>query len=105
MTDPHDRSPVDQATIDGWRINYGLDKRTPAAAARWWNDNLQGRAPAGCVAALGVALDELDALRKDAERYRWLRDKARTAHAVSVIQRMPGEMNAAIDAAMAHGNA
>jgi hypothetical protein len=63
MTDPHDREPVDQATIDCWRANYGLDKRTPAEAAKWWSDNMRGLAPSGCVAALGVALDELEALR------------------------------------------
>ena len=73
MSDPHDREPVDQATIDCWRANYGLDKRTPAQAAQWWSENMRGFAPSGCVAALGVALDELAALRKDAERYRWLR--------------------------------
>ena len=72
MSDPHDREPVGQATIDCWRVNYGLDKRTPAEAAQWWSDNLRGLAPSGCVAALGVALDELDALRKDAARYRHL---------------------------------
>ena len=75
MSDPHDREPVDQATIDCWRTNYGLDKRTPAQAASWWGDNLRGLAPSGCVAALGVALDELDALRKDAERYRWIKSR------------------------------
>jgi hypothetical protein len=63
LGDPHDREPVDQATIDCWRANYGLDKRTPADAAKWWSDNMRGLAPAGCVAALGVALDELEALR------------------------------------------
>ena len=72
MSDPHDREPIDQATIDCWRTNYGLDKRTPAQAARYWSEACAGMAPAGAVAALGVALDELDAERKDAERYRWL---------------------------------
>jgi hypothetical protein len=72
MSDPPDREPVDQSTIDCWRENYGLDKRTPAEAEKWWIDSMRGLAPSGCVAALGVALDELDALRKDAERYRWL---------------------------------
>jgi hypothetical protein len=72
MSDPHDREPIDQATIDCWRIKYGLDKRTPADAAKWWHENMRGFAPSGCVAALGVALDELAALRQDAERYRWL---------------------------------
>ena len=65
MTDPHDREPIDDGTIRTWRINYGLDKRTPAQAAQWWYDNFDGKAPAGAVAALGVALDELDALRKE----------------------------------------
>jgi hypothetical protein len=68
MSDPHDREPIDQATIDCWRINYGLDKRTPAQAAQWWSDNLRGLAPSGCVAALGVALDELEALRNELAR-------------------------------------
>lgn len=63
MSDPHDREPIDQATINTWRINYGLDKRTPAQAAQWWHDNCQGLAPPGCVAALGIALDEIEALR------------------------------------------
>lgn len=61
----HEAEPVDQATIDCWRVNYGLDKRTPAEAAKWWGDNLRGLAPSGCVAALGVALEELDALRTE----------------------------------------
>ncbi len=74
LSDPHDREPIDQATIDCWRINYGLDKRTPAEAARYWADTCAGMAPAGAVAALGVALDELAAERKDAERYRWLKE-------------------------------
>lgn len=63
MSDPHNREPIEQSVIDGWRINYGLDKRTPAQAAQWWHDNCDGRAPAGAVAALGIVLDELEALR------------------------------------------
>lgn len=63
MTDPHDRDPIDQGTLDAWRATYGLDKRTPRDAAQWWSDSLRGLAPAGAVAALGVALDDLDALR------------------------------------------
>jgi ABC-type dipeptide/oligopeptide/nickel transport system permease component len=66
MTDPHDREPIDDATIAAWRMNYGLDKRTPAQASKWWADAMLGMAPAGCVAALGVALDELESLRKEA---------------------------------------
>ena len=65
MSDPHDREPIAKATIDCWRVNYGLDKRTPRDAAQWWHDNLGGHAPSGCVAALGVALDEIDRLNAE----------------------------------------
>jgi hypothetical protein len=68
LSDPHDREPVDQATIDCWRINYWLDKRTPADAARYWADRCSGMAPAGAVAALGIALDDLAALRLELAR-------------------------------------
>ena len=108
MSDPHDREPVDQATIDCWRANYGLDKRTPAEAAKWWSDRMRGLAPSGCVAALGVALDELAALRKDAERYRWLRDEE-GAHAIfSALYfntQTPEQLDAELDAAIARTRA
>jgi hypothetical protein len=50
-----------------WEIGYGLGKRTPEEAFRWWNDNNHGMAPAGAVAALGLCLAEIKALR-EAER-------------------------------------
>ena len=43
---------------------------------------------------------EVLTLRKDAERYRWLRDKATTGRAVQLVQWMPGEMDAKVDDAM-----
>ena len=43
---------------------------------------------------------DLVTLRKDAERYRWLRDKATTGRAVQLVQWMPGEMDAKVDDAM-----
>ena len=43
---------------------------------------------------------ELLTLRKDADRYRWLRDKATTGKAVQLVQWMPGEMDAKVDDAM-----
>jgi hypothetical protein len=43
--------------INRWRINYGLDNRSPDEAARWWNENLNGMSPAGAVAALAVRAD------------------------------------------------
>jgi hypothetical protein len=55
---------ITQDMIDCWRINYGLDKRTPEEAMRYWHANLDGLAPAGAVAALGLALDEIDRLRQ-----------------------------------------
>ncbi|MGL4651467.1 MAG: hypothetical protein ACRC1H_18825 [Caldilineaceae bacterium] len=56
---------ITQDVIDCWRINYGLDKRSPAEAAKWWSERHDGLAPSGAVAALGAALDEIDRLRAD----------------------------------------
>ena len=50
------------------RANYGLDTRNPNEAENYWSERCAGMAPAGAVAALGFALLELEALRKDAER-------------------------------------
>ena len=47
--------------IATWRTNYGLDRRTPEEAMRWWSDNNIGQAPAGAVAALGLCLEAIDA--------------------------------------------
>lgn len=47
--------------IETWRINYGLDTRSPEDAARWWADRYDGLAPAGAVAAFGYLLKERDA--------------------------------------------
>ena len=76
---------VSKDMIDCWRANYGLDSQTPADAARYWSERFAGMAPAGAVAALGLALAEVEALRKDAGRYRWLRSRlcAKPAKAVS----------------------
>ena len=54
---------ITAAVIDCWRINYGLDTRSPADAARYWSDTCAGMAPAGAVAALGLALAEIERLR------------------------------------------
>lgn len=55
--------PITQDMIDAWRINYGLEKRSPQDAMRWWHDQSNGMAPAGAVAALGMCLIELERLR------------------------------------------
>lgn len=47
---------IDAETIRVWRINYGLDTRTPEQAGRWWSGEMHGCAPAGAVAALGLCL-------------------------------------------------
>jgi hypothetical protein len=52
-----------------------------------------------------AAADEIEALRKDAERYRWLRDEAFQATAARIVQMLPGHMDAEIDAAMKGANA
>jgi hypothetical protein len=49
--------------IECWKANYGLDKRTPEDAMRWWHDSCNGMAPAGAVAALGLCLIEIERLR------------------------------------------
>ena len=58
---------VTDELIKAWEINYGLSKRTPEEACRWWSDNNHGMAPAGAVAALGLCIAEIKALR-EAER-------------------------------------
>ena len=55
----------------------------------------------GIVAEIAALRQECESLRKDAERYRWLRDTATTGRAVQLVQWMPGEMDAKIDAEMA----
>jgi hypothetical protein len=51
--------------IRDWKVNYGLDQRSPADAMRWWNDNMNGMAPAGAVAALGLLIQEREALKAE----------------------------------------
>jgi hypothetical protein len=58
---------IDAKMVADWRINYGLDTRTPAEAMRWWHDNMDGKAPAGAVAALGLCIDEIERLRAENE--------------------------------------
>lgn len=53
---------IDAETIRVWRINYGLDTRTPEEAMRWWAREMHGCAPAGAVAALGICLNEIERL-------------------------------------------
>lgn len=58
--------------IETWRINYGLDKRSPEDAARWWSDKYDGLAPAGAVAAFGYLLEARDAdLRAKSTKPQW----------------------------------
>lgn len=54
---------IDTDMIRCWRINYGLDIRTPEEAMRWWHEHNNGMAPAGAVAALGLCLNEIERLR------------------------------------------
>lgn len=119
--------------LSDWRANYGLDKRTPIKAMHWWQDNMDGMAPAGVVAALGLCINEIerltaerDELRRqlaeaelDAQRYRWLRGDSCPDHSVRWTQwevrcwRAPkwtadlrrSALDVAIDAAMGGGDA
>lgn len=71
---------IDAETIRTWRINYGLDTRTPEQAMRWWSGEMHGCAPAGAVAALGLCLDEIDRLRAENSKLR--RSQSRDVHYV-----------------------
>jgi hypothetical protein len=62
--------PVDETLISDWRINYGLDARSPADAMRWWHQNMDGKCPAGAVAALGLCINEIEHLRAELETER-----------------------------------
>jgi len=61
-------------------------------------------APSLVPALLCEAANEIEALRKDAERYRWLRDEAFQATAARIVQMLPGHMDAEIDSAMNGAN-
>lgn len=63
MSEEENLFDIDEETIQVWRINYGLDERSPADAMRWWETNL-GSAPSGAVAALGLCLDEIEKLQR-----------------------------------------
>jgi len=56
---------LDDETIRCWRINYKLDTLTPEGAGCWWHSQMNGLAPAGAVAALGLALEEIERLKKE----------------------------------------
>lgn len=66
---------ITQDMVDCWSTNYGLDTRSPEEAARFWDESIYGMAPAGAVAALGMLIQERQAMRNDAERYRYLRNR------------------------------
>lgn len=53
---------VDAKMLNDWRTNYNLVGRTPAEAMRWWHDHMNGKAPAGAVAALGLCINEIERL-------------------------------------------
>ena len=56
---------ISSEMIKTWKINYGLDKRTPEEAGRWWNEHMAGVAPYGAVTALGLCLEEIDSLKAE----------------------------------------
>lgn len=93
--------------IRDWRINYGLDERSPRDAMRWWWERMRG-APAGAVAALGVCLIEIEALRaevealrKDAERYAFAKTLEGQVVAMETFKNLgAAALDETIDAAM-----
>jgi hypothetical protein len=93
--------PVDAKLINDWRINYGLDTRSPADAMRWWHDNMEGKCPAGAVAALGLCIEEIERLQAELAEARRDAEAARADYrcALQYIDRLRNERDAAIDAA------
>lgn len=69
---------IDDETINCWRINYGLDARTPEEAFRWWHEHMNGMAPAGAVAALGICLQEIFKIKAAAENILFKLEKSAT---------------------------
>jgi hypothetical protein len=74
---------IDHDMIACWKVNYGLDTRTPADAMRYWDERCNGMAPAGAVAALGLCIEHIERLRaelaearRDAEHWREARRSA-----------------------------
>jgi hypothetical protein len=73
--------------LSDWRANYGLDKRTPIKAMHWWQDNMDGKAPAGVVAALGLCINEIERLTAERDELRddnaklngWMEEEAQAA--------------------------
>jgi hypothetical protein len=56
---------IDHDMIACWKVNYGLDTRTPADAMRYWDERCNGMAPAGAVAALGLCIEHIERLRAE----------------------------------------
>lgn len=83
-------TPVTDDMIACWRINYGLDTKSPEDAMRMWNDQFNGRAPPGAVAALGLALQHIDQLRAEIAA-RKEADTRSTIAAWDQIKRLQGE--------------
>lgn len=56
---------LDDETIRTWKANYKLDTMTPEGAMTWWYANNNGMAPAAAIAALGLALKEIERLKRE----------------------------------------
>ncbi len=82
-----------------WNCKVALDPSVSKEA-----QDLQQRAIDAALESVADLLDSGDALRKDAERYRWLRDEAFQATAARIVQMLPGHMDAEIDSAMNGAN-
>jgi hypothetical protein len=84
MQTEHWREMVDIVTddyVDCWRINYKLADLSPADAARWWDENCEGRAPSGAVAALGLMIEDRARLLRERDAA-VLSERERCARAV-----------------------
>ena len=97
---------IDADTLNCWRINYRLDKATPEEAARWWNEQANGFAPSGAVAALGLCINEIERMRASLHEIaeEWAGAEcgepvyAQEAYAIALAKRMYGIASAALAA-------
>ena len=109
MEDQSDTPIITAEMVHNWRINYGLDVRSPRQAAAWWSEQYQGFAPAGAVAALGLCLEKITTATRERDEARAIandrdamvdhRDRALTAmyQCVDVITQERDEARAKVE--------
>jgi hypothetical protein len=79
MEEQSDTPIITAEMVHNWRINYGLDVRSPRQAAAWWSEQFKGFAPAGAVAALGLCLEKITTATRERDEARAEVERLRSA--------------------------